>query len=297
MPSWFRLSVSSVFIGIMWCASLHSQVPTASCVFKTFRLNPSNPNNPGSDARGVNDNRAVVGIANYAVNKTSWGFVHHSIGTITYWHPPNAKGSGLVGRNNLGNTVGDYVDTLGIAHAAYLHGSTTTLIVHPKAVHHSTALVGINNLNTLLGGYTGSDGKNHWFKRRSNGTFLDIPNFPGANTTDAHGFNDNGVVVGRYTYSGTDSQGFIYRNGAFATLNFNNNKTGSYTELIGISNNGVIVGLDYGEAFLYKNGVFKWIKPPNSRLTVVHGISAKSEIITGATLLPDGGHAFTATCQ
>ncbi len=297
MLPWFRSFVCLAFIGMMWSAALHSQVPTASCTFKTFLLNPSNPNNPRVTAWDVNDNRTVVGTADYPVNTPNfWGFVHYSNGTVTYWHPANAKYSFLKGRNNLGNTVGGYVDTLGIGHAAYLHGSTTTLIVHPKAAHHSTGLVGINNLNTLLGGYIDVNGKSHIFKRRSDGTFLSVPNFPGAANTTAGGFNDNGVVVGSYGSSGNVSHGFIYLNGQFATLNFNNN-TSSYTELDGISNNGVIVGNDYGSGFLYKNGVFKWIKAPNSPQTLVRGISAKNEIMTGETVLPSGVHGFTAVCQ
>src|SRR6266536_107546 len=163
MASWFRL-MSLIVIGTSWSAALHSQVPTASCTFKTFLLNPSNPNNPRVTAWDVNDNRTVVGTADYPVNKPNfWGLVRYSNGTVTYWHPANAKYSWFNGRNNLGNTGGGYVDTLGIGQAAYLHGSATALIVHPNAAHHGTGLVEINNLNTLLGGYIDVNGQSHIF--------------------------------------------------------------------------------------------------------------------------------------
>jgi len=108
------------------------------------------------------DNRTVVGTATFSVNPPEyWGFVHYFSGKITYWRPANAKFSTFEGRNNWGNTVGNYTDTLGVQHAAYLHGSTTTLIIHPNAARHSTRLVDINNLNTVLGTYVDSNGVNH----------------------------------------------------------------------------------------------------------------------------------------
>ena len=282
-------------------AAIQIQAQKATCTnWKTFVLNPSNLNNPSEESEGVNDNHTVVGTAFYTFNKPNFkGFVHFSNGNITYWRPLNAKYSWFNDRNILGNTVGGYVDTLGILHAAYLHGSTTTLIVHPKATHHSTTVVGINNLNTLLGTYTDASGQ-HIFKRRSDGSFLAVPNFPGAVSTDPTAFNDNGVVVGTYMNPGDCcgiSHGFIYRNGSFAPLNYRK-MVNSNTELTGISNNNVIVGDHYGNAFLYANGVFKDIVGPNGQQVTVRNISAGG-IITGDTSVPGsvGPHGFTATCQ
>jgi hypothetical protein len=195
----------------------------------------------------------------------------------------------------VGNTVGIYLDTLGILHAAYLHGSTTTLIVHPKAAHHSTELFAINNLNTLLGYYQDSNGVNHGFKRRSNGTFLSVPTFPGAQSccSFAVAFNDNGVVVGTYRLNDPIgvNHGFIYRNGSFATLDYRNNKQAG-TRLVGIDTNGVIVGNVWSKSFLYKNGVFKDIFGPHGELVSVSGISANG-VITGGF----NGRGFTVKCQ
>src|SRR5437867_1825292 len=186
------LRVVATCVVLYALSAIQLQAQTATCTnWRLWLLNPANANNPREEARGVNDNRTVVGFAYSLSSNFSWGFVHYSSGKVTYWKPQNAKSSSFSGRNNWGNTVGYYTDTFGISHAAYLHGSTTTLIVHPKAAHHSTGLTGINNLNTLLGSYTDSNGKNHIFKRRSNGTFLSVPNFPGAKATAATGFNDN----------------------------------------------------------------------------------------------------------
>ena len=284
----FRVLSACVVLSVI--SGIQLQAQKATCSFNTWFLNPNNPSNPAAFATGVNDNRTVVGAATYYFNKpNSSGFLHYFSGKITYWRPASAKYSGFGRRNNWGNTTGFYVDTLGIQHAVYLHGSTTTLIVHSKAAFHSTALIDINNLNTLLGEYQDANRNFHIFKRHSDGTFHAVPNFPGAKQTDAGGFNDNGVVVGNYILPSDASEfshGFIYRNGSFATLDYRN-KAGE-TFLVGISKQGVIAGNFWGNGFLYKNGTFKDIVRPNGQPVIVRGISANG-IITG-----DG---FDATCQ
>jgi len=127
-----------------------------------------------------------------------------------------------------------------------------------------------------------------------------VPNFPGAVSTIPTAFNDNGVVVGIYMNPGDCcgiDHGFIYRNGSFVPLNCRK-MVNSNTELTGISNNSVIVGDHFGNAFLYSNGVFKDIVGPNGQQVTVRNISAGG-IITGDTSVPGsvGPHGFTPTCS
>jgi uncharacterized membrane protein len=222
------LRVLATCIALCVFSALQLQAQKAICTnWNLWLLNPANPSSPFGDPQGVNDNRTVVGNATFSVNPPKvWGFVHYLSGRVTYWRPANARFSTFEGRNNnQGNTVGNYTDSLGVQHAVYFHGSTTTWIVHPKAARHSTRAIDINNLNTILGSYLDSNKVGHIFKRRSNGTFLSVPGFPGAQGSAARAFNDNGVVVGTYGLpndpTGT-SHGFIYRNGSFATLNYRN---------------------------------------------------------------------------
>jgi hypothetical protein len=295
------LRIFASCVALCALSAIQLQAQKATCTsWNIWLLNPKNAYNPYEQAAGVNDNRTVVGTASYAVNKPNiWGFVHYLNGNITYWHPSNAKQSSLFGRNNLGNTVGNYLDISGVWHAAYLHGSTTTLIVHPKAANHSTGVTAINNLNTLLGGYTDSNRVGHIFKRRSDGTFIAVPNFPGAKMTSATGFNDNGVVVGWYILPSDPSRvvhGYIYRNGSFATLNYRNQITS--TSLLGISNNGMIVGNHYfNDGFLYVNGIFKNIFGPHGEHVTARGISANGVITGDMWIDATGMHGFTATCH
>ena len=282
-------------VAICVFSALQLRAQNATCTnWNTWALDPANPSNPSPFTAGVNDNRTVVGFAQFSVKPPKgWGFVHYLSGKVTYWRPANAQTSDFTGRNNVGNTVGNYTDNLGIRHAAYLHGSTTTLIVHPNAAQHSTELFAINNLNTLLGFYQDSTGVSHTFKRRSNGTFLSVLDFPGAQSTFARAFNDNGVVVGTYRFNDPNgvSHGFIYRNGSFANVDYrNNNRAG--TRLVGIDSNGVIVGNVWSKSFLYKNGMFKDIFGPHGELVSVSGISANG-VITGGF----NGRGFTVNCQ
>src|SRR5262250_1143619 len=195
--SFIRVFATCTVSCVLSALPLNAQKATCTN-WNTWLLNPANPSNPSPFAAGANDNRTVVGFAQFSVKPPKGsGFVHYLNGKVTYWKPANAQSSEFEGRNNVGNTVGNYLDTLGIHHAAYLHGSTTTLIVHPKAAQHSTQLSAINNLNTLLGYYQDSNGVNHTFKRRGDGTFLSVPTFPGGQSCCSFGtaFNDNGVVV------------------------------------------------------------------------------------------------------
>jgi len=282
-----------------------SQIQQAACTFRYFLLNPTDPNNPTVYVQGVNDWGTVVGIADFGTSNKA--FTHYSGGGQSYWRPSGAVSSGFIARNNKGVSAGGYGDSSGQSHAFLLKGSTVTQIVNPKALPGSTVIRGINNWNTAIGVYSGSDGKGHSFKRYSNGTFVDLPEYPYAishwgHSTTAVAINDSGVIVGYYSdgtliRSGTKHvQGFIYRNGQWATLDYPDPNT-TQTWLLGISNAGVIIGsADFGP-FLYANGTFKLIQAPNATYTYVYAIAPGGGLIAGYAALSDGLHGFTATCH
>jgi len=295
----------TVSVSLSAVANAQGQVQQATCTFNYFLLNPADPNNPTGYVQSVNDWGTVVGIADFGA--TSKAFTHYSGGGLSYWLPSGAVSSGFVARNNKGVSAGSYSDSSGQSHAFLLKGSTVTAIVDPKASPGSTIIHGINNWNSVVGVYSGSDGKGHSFKRYSNGSFIDLPEYPYAvshwgHSTTAAAINDSGVIVGYYMdgtliRSGTRYvQGFIYRNGQWATLNYPDPNT-TQTWLFGVSNAGVIVGsADFGP-FLYAHGTFKLIQVPNATYTYVYGIAPNGGLIAGYAVLSDGIHGFTATCQ
>jgi hypothetical protein len=304
LSSFHRVCLCGVVtIGLLAVPVTEAQTQ-ASCTFKLFLLNSADPNNPAGYVGGVNDWGTVVGVADFGTS--SRAFTRYSGGAVSYWLPSGAVFSGFAARNNNGVTAGSYTDSSGQVHAFLLKGSTVTPVIDPKAASGSTVIYGINNWNSAVGTYFDTNGKHHSFKRYSNGSFIDLPNYPYAishwgSSTSAAAINDSGVIVGSYEdgtliRSGTPSvQGFIYRNGQWATLDYPDPNT-TQTSLVGISNAGVIVGsADFG-SFLYAHGTFKLIQVPNSTYTYVRGIAAGG-LISGYAVLSDGLHGFTAMCQ
>ena len=96
--------------------------------------------------------------------------------------------------------------------------------------------------------------------------------------------------------------GFIYNAGAWAKVVYPGQSPNiNGTQLLGISNNNVMVGQANSSpptSFLYSNGAFKIILAPNSSNTQVQGISGDG-LITGIAYINgmNAGSGFLATCQ
>lgn len=273
----------------------------ASCTFKIFQL-AADPMNPTlNEAFGVNDYGTVVGQATFPYPAPPFdGFIRYSNGGVKYYLAPKSFSTLFRGRNDGGVSVGTYSTqgTASIAKGFVLSGSTFTSIVHPKSVL-GTTLTGINKFNSIVGWYLDAAENAHGFKRYSNGGLTGI-NYPGAQATYANAINDAGTIVGSYTASNGTLHGFIYHGNQWATLDYPNT-TG--TELFGISNTGVILGLDHsleqGRAFMYTSGGFKTIAVPGAFSTQANGIAPGGQLITGTTNLTGdqtGWRGFTASC-
>lgn len=261
----------------------------ANCTFHLF-------NTPGTPA-GVNDYGTTVGAAVYNSAGATKGFIRYSNGTVSYFNAPNAQRTFFTARNNAGVTVGGYwlpsqvtpVPGAGLI----LNGSTFTPVKYPNAVN--TDLTGINKYNSAVGVAVDSNYQSHAFKRYSNGSFVTLQ-YPGAQDTSPSAINDQGTIVG--TAAG---HGFIYHGGAWAKVVYPQSPSVNGTQLLGISNNNVIVGQAGSSpptSFLYANGVFKIILAPNSSNTQVQGISGDG-LITGIAFINgvNTGSGFLATCN
>lgn len=293
------MSVSSVIrvlvVAILFCllnrvqASAQTQ---ASCVFSIFQLNALQ-----TTVFGVNDYKTVVGEADFTATPPEKGFIRYSGGGVSYYSAPNSVVTRFTGRNNAGTSVGVYASQSAstIAKGFLLSGSTFTPIVHPNAVW-GTTLTGINKYDSIVGWYLDGNENPHGFKRYSNGSFRILQFDSGVVDTIPNGINDFGAIVGWYN----SQHGFIFHNNAWAQLDYPNS---SPTELKGISNAGVIVGINHsnqqGVSFLYANGKFKIINIPNSFLTNVSSISPQGLIAGTANMTGDqsGWRGFTATCH
>jgi hypothetical protein len=113
-------------------------------------------------ATAINDNGQIAGF--YVLsNKNNVGFVKNGNGgVVTHFTVPKTKFTQLLGINNSGVAVGDYMDAAGLAHGLYYTPATGAWLTvdHPAGVG-GTVVNGINNKNQLVGFYTDAAGNVH----------------------------------------------------------------------------------------------------------------------------------------
>lgn len=160
-------------------------------------------------------------------------------------------------------------------------------------------------MGTIVG-FNFTDGHtygNFGFKLK-NGKFTRISS-PGSISTYVSSISDKGVIVGSYTDSQALTHGFVLENGVYTTVDNPKADLSEGTGLTDINSSGVIVGTYYSPnsngsaisySFIYINGVFKDIVPPNGNYTFVMGINGYG-YVTGTTNLNSGTTMFTAHCQ
>lgn len=117
--------------------------------------------------------------------------------------------------------------------------------------------------------------------------------FPGFTTTNASAFgvNANGDVVGRFVSNGA-AFGYLLRNGKLTILSFPGAQNG--TTPVSINDQGVVVGnyvVSFGgpeHAFMWKDGVFSNIRPPDSTAAEASKIS-NTGVVVGSYVSPSDG--------
>jgi probable HAF family extracellular repeat protein len=290
-----RLLLSAMFLAIASAAQAQTQ---ASCSFSFFQTTFFTP--PLSQFGqffpfGINDFGSVVGGA------FQTGFIRWANGGFTF---PSGTSS-LTSRNDKGTSLGYDSHGNGIILTGTSVSSAAVTIGANTYNGLGVSFVGINNWGSVVGLYGDSSGIAHGFKRWSNGKgfVLNYPaSFKAVNSgTFPTAINDNGVIVG---FTQIPYHAFVYHNGKWATLQYPNANS---TLLSGVSNAGVIVG-NAGFAdgstkgFLYKNGAFEVISPPNSvgpgAGSGVIGISLGSGLILGFADLPNSARqGYIAKCN
>jgi probable HAF family extracellular repeat protein len=201
------------------------------------------------------------------------------------------------GINDLGQVVGNFVDSTGLHGFLYSHGKYTTINVPGSTI---TELTGINNLGQILGASTaggnfiyargtfttvgapvyanaindlgqiagggdGADGQYGYVYTR--GRVMDLA-VPGAEVTTALGINDWGQTIGQYDNpDGSVQKSFLDTGGTFTTINVPGS---ALTYAFGINNLGQIVGVSCNMAFtdcpdfIDTNGNFTTVNVPGS---------------------------------
>jgi len=252
---------------------------------------------PGAsfDATGLDSSGIVVGVVTPSQTTVAHGFVRSSDGTYDYYLVPNSIQTIFFHRSNLGVDVGSYTDSAYITHGLVVSGRKYTSVDYPG--ESITELTSINKTGTIIG-FHQSPGSGTF--RLKNGVFTDI-NYPGSSSTSGKSINDNGVIVGSYLDPVDSSpHGFLLQHGTYTTLDDPKAERYSGTGLDDINNSGTIVGgysvAGIGHSFIYNDGAFADINPPNGFYTTVSGINDLGDVV-GNTTLPSGFTMFTAHCQ
>ena len=285
----------------------------ASCSFMRFPLTFNLPSGTRVSLTlgGINDFGTVVGSAGLTNNGsfTTVPFIRWSNGGITFPLGKVGEGFTLVDRNDSGVSIG--LDFALATSFILLRDGTVIPIPQITAggfTNNEPIARKINNWGTIVGDYALLAGQTIGFKRSKNGNVVSLDNPWVPLQTHFEGTNDSGAIVGTAggNYGPQVSHGLIFHNGSWAQLDF---PGVAFTQLTGISNAGVIVGngntsnSQFGPPttpFLYENGAFKTISPPNTLAgsALVSGISLKRGMIVGSALnLNNKPVGFIARCQ
>ncbi|MGB8131130.1 MAG: hypothetical protein WCG81_15175 [Candidatus Angelobacter sp.] len=199
--------------------------------------------------------------------------------------------------NDVGAIVGSYLDGNATSHGFLLYQGKVSSFMFPGSTR--TEAWDISRTGIIVGTYnvTGVAGTLAFMVK--SGAFHQIT-FPGFSTTNASAFgvNDNGDVVGRFVANGT-AFGFLLHNGKMTILSFPGARSG--TTPASINDQGVVVGNyflsldDPGHAFMWKDGVFSNVSPPDSTSTVASKISNTGVVVGSYVSASDHlrhGYAF-----
>ena len=305
-------SLLGLVLSICLAVSVAQAQTQASCAFMRFPLTFIQPSGTSVSLTlaGINDFGTVVGTADLINNGSGSAvpFIRWSNGGITFPLGKRAFGS-LADRNDSGVSIGYDVS---IQTSFILMRDGTFIPIPPITAGGFTNNVPIaakiNKWDSVVGDYALLAGQTVGFKRWKNGSVVSLDNPWIPLQTHLAGINDSGVIVGTAggNYGPQLSHGLIYHKGSWAQLDY---PGGAFTRLTGISNSGLIIGNGNTSAsqfgppttpFLYENGAFKIISPPNTLpgTASVTGISLKLGMIVGSALnLNNKPIGFIAKCQ
>ena len=198
--------------------------------------------------------------------------------------------------NDLGAIVGSYLDANATSHGFLLYQGKVSSFMFPGSIR--TEAWDISRTGIIVGTYNVSGVAGTRAFMVKSGVFhqIKIPGFLSTNTS-AFGVNANGDVVGRFVSNGA-AFGYLLRNGKLTILSFPGATAG--TTPTSINDQGVVVGnyvVSFGapeHAFMWKDGVFSNISPPDNTTAEASKIS-NTGVVVGSYVSPSDGlrHGFS----
>jgi hypothetical protein len=269
-------------------AALHAQTFT----FTTL----DNPGDPTfNQLLGINDSGVIVGyFGSGALGHPNIGYeIAPPYTKYTSNMEPGSVQTQATGINNKGLTTGFWSDTnTGTdANFAFVRQPVGSHFQYVSAVNplvQSQPLVsqalGINNSNVVAGFYDDANGTPHAYTYNLTSAIaypFDVGNHPAAAT----GINDHNEICGFFV-NGPKTLGFVKNGSGGVTTSFIVPGT-TFTQLLGINNEGVAVGfyqdsnnIMHGLYYTPSNGAWLTVNDPNGvGGTVVNGINNKGELV------------------
>jgi uncharacterized membrane protein len=209
--------------------------------------------------------------------------------------PPPATNGTPVALNDLGGIAGTFLDSKNVAHGFLLYQGRLTTFMFPGSTGTSVSDMSRNGI--IVGGYSTKDGKGHAYMVHAGGfRTITLPGFPNSDLT-VTGVNSNGDVVGTINSDTLPVNGFLLHNGKVTILSF---PGADVTQPTSINDEGVVVGgylvqfVNSNPAFMWKDGVFSNIKPPDSipEPFVFANKISNSGVVVGSYQPESGGTGF-----
>ena len=200
-----------------------------------------------TEGRGINDYPAYTICGDYLTSDgTFHGFFLGAFSHIyTDYDVPGSVDTNVLGINNVGDFVGNFIASDGIARAFYSLGGTVTEIDIPGATF--SASYQLNGRNVLVGYCIDSASINHGFYQDDTGALQFPIDPPGSTGTILFGINDKGWMVGRFSDSTGVTHGLLFI-APHKFVQFDYPASTTFTSLNGINNKGYICGRYTDEA-------------------------------------------------
>jgi hypothetical protein len=279
--------LAAAAIGLLATGAASAQ----SFTFTTF----DNPGDPTfNQLLGINDNGVIVGYFGSGAQG------HPNIGyeiapPYTKYTPnmmPGSVQTQATGINNAGLTTGFWAPTnTGMdANFGFVREPTGKNFTYISATDPAEAAplqvdqaLGINNNSVVAGFYEDANSNAHPFTYSLSTGAYSTFNLGGAVSTFATGINDNGDVCGYFVMASQKNVGFVHGNGILAKFEVPGS---SFTQLFGINNAGVAVGVymkgGVTHGLYYVPGTGAWLTvddPEGTGGTFLNGINNKGEIV------------------
>jgi len=234
------------------------------------------PNTQGTVARGINNEKTVVGTY-VEFNGKQHGF-RYKKGHFTSIDVPYSTHTQALGINDAGVIVGFYDDDRG-THGFRYDGLFATIDVPGGTATFAT---GINKRGHIIGYYRDGSRVKGFLYEKGRFTTIDVPN---SLDTTLFGINNKGAIVG--TFDDGVSHSFVFDDGVFTPFDVPFANVFDHGAL-GINNRGDIVGyyqtgtpqtISGLHGFVFAAGVYYSVDPPGGINPMVWDINNRGDFV------------------